>query len=641
MANKNINILMRLTDQFTKPMLKATNATKAQTKAVQAAQQKTVSFVNKANNRFLGLAKGIGRATLAVTGLAGAFSIVGMKRFASEAMELANAQVEAETKLENALRNVDAIAAGGSKSIKAAKRELLDVASQIQKIGVIGDEVTIAGMQQLATYGLTEKQIAKLAPGLTDMLAQQKGLNASQEDAVNYAKALGRAMNGSTAGLSRYGVVMSEAEKKAFEMANQEERAVMLADMLQKRVGGVNAELAKTPAGQIQQTKNAWGDMMEELGKKLLPIKAQLYSFVGEYIPSIQAAATGLLDKLGPKIEQFLAYLKAHEGDIKAGLAEVKKVLMTVWNTALKPLLKFVVEHASTIVKVIAGIGAAFVGLNIVMKIVAIINTIRKVISIVRKVMAVIKMVRAAMAASSLAALGPIGLIVAAVAAFIVVLVLVIKNWDKIKAKVIEVANKIKAKLQPLINWIKSAWDTVRTKVQAVWDSIKTKIETVCNTIKEIVAKVKDAITTAFQKIKDVAGDIFSGPLESIKRLYSWVKSLIDKIKELLALFNSNDYKKANGGLSPSGLVPLGDATGTPYFPGGRTRINEMGRGEIVDLPNGTRIIPHDLAKQEVASGTTVNVNFTVAGNVIGNREFLEEAGDYIGRKVIGALGVV
>ena len=99
MANKNINILMKLTDKFTKPMLKATNATKAQTKAVQAAQQRTVSFVNKANNGFLRMVKGIGRAALGVTGLTAAFSLVGLKRFAGEAMELANAQIEAETKL--------------------------------------------------------------------------------------------------------------------------------------------------------------------------------------------------------------------------------------------------------------------------------------------------------------------------------------------------------------------------------------------------------------------------------------------------------------------------------------------------------------------------------------------------------------
>ena len=610
MANKNINILMKLTDQFTKPMLKATNATKAQTKAVQAAQQKTVSFVNKANNKFLSLCKGIGKAALAVTGLTAAFSLVGLKRFASEAMELANKQVEAETKLEAALKHVDSIASGGTERVKQAKKELLGVASELQKIGVIGDEVTIAGMQQLATYGLTEKEIAKLAPGLTDLLAQQKGLNASQEDAVAYAKALGKAMNGSTDSLKRYGIIMDDAQKKAFQMANEEERAAMLADLLEKRVGGVNAELAKTPAGQIKQTQNAWGDMLENIGKRLLPIKAQLYSFVGQYIPDIQKAAMKFMDWLQPAIDKFIGWFQDHTDDIKAALQTVTKVLQMIWKV-VKPILNFCVEHAETVVKVIAAIGAAFVALNIVMKIMQVVQVIQMVISV----------------------MGPIPLIIAAI---IIVLILIIKNWDKIKAKVIQVVNAIKAKLQPLINWIKQTWNNVKTVVCAVWDAIKSKVETVVNKIKDIVSKLKDAIVKGWEKVKDAVGNIFDGPLAAAQKLYDLVTKLISKLKEYKELLSNGSLP--TGG-SPSGYV-FPHATGTPYWKGGATRINEGGRGEIVDLPNGTRIIPHDVAKNQT-SGTTVNVNLTVSGNVIGNKEFMEACGDYIASKTIGALGVV
>ena len=49
----------------------------------------------------------------------------------------------------------------------------MGVASELQQIGVIGDEVTLAGMQQLATFQLSEKEIATLAGGMTDLLAQQ------------------------------------------------------------------------------------------------------------------------------------------------------------------------------------------------------------------------------------------------------------------------------------------------------------------------------------------------------------------------------------------------------------------------------------------------------------------------------------
>ena len=37
-------------------------------------------------------------------------------------------------------------------------------------------------------------------------------------------------------------------------------------------------------------------------------------------------------------------------------------------------------------------------------------------------------------------------------------------------------------------------------------------------------------------------------------------------------------------------------ARGTNNFQGGMARINEGGRGELVGLPNGTTVVPHDLS---------------------------------------------
>lgn len=66
--------------------------------------------------------------------------------------------------------------------------------------------------------------------------------------------------------------------------------------------------------------------------------------------------------------------------------------------------------------------------------------------------------------------------------------------------------------------------------------------------------------------------------------------------------------EKAKGlfkGLSGIG----GHATGTDYFGGGLTWINEEG-GEIVDLPRGTRIIPHDQSVEE-----SFNTGYKLASN--------------------------
>ena len=77
----------------------------------------------------------------------------------------------------------------------------------------------------------------------------------------------------------------------------------------------------------------------------------------------------------------------------------------------------------------------------------------------------------------------------------------------------------------------------------------------------------------------------------------------------------------------------LGFANGTDYFAGGITRVNENG-GEIMNLPNGTQIIPHDISQKMVTGGYTITNNITVQGNVIGNESFIDQVGNAISDRV-------
>jgi len=82
------------------------------------------------------------------------------------------------------------------------------------------------------------------------------------------------------------------------------------------------------------------------------------------------------------------------------------------------------------------------------------------------------------------------------------------------------------------------------------------------------------------------------------------------------------------------------NAVGTSYFSGGTTRINEFG-GEIVDLPQGSRIIPHDISETMAKnSGGGLTVNVYIAGNMIGNNEFLNQLTDAFARKLQSAMAV-
>lgn len=83
------------------------------------------------------------------------------------------------------------------------------------------------------------------------------------------------------------------------------------------------------------------------------------------------------------------------------------------------------------------------------------------------------------------------------------------------------------------------------------------------------------------------------------------------------------------------------NALGTSYFKGGQTYVNEGNRGELINLPSGSQIVPHDLAKQAVGGKSNITINLNISGNVIGNEDFYNECGNAISERLITALANV
>lgn len=104
------------------------------------------------------------------------------------------------------------------KNTMGARQDEIDsimaLTSAQQKLGVVGDETQMAGAQELATYLQKSDSLKKLIPAMNDMLAQQYGINASQEQAQTIAMMLGKVMQGQTGALSRYGYYFTEAQEK-------------------------------------------------------------------------------------------------------------------------------------------------------------------------------------------------------------------------------------------------------------------------------------------------------------------------------------------------------------------------------------------------------------------------------------------
>lgn len=169
-------------------------------------------------------------------------------------------QIMAETKLQTIMRQRMSATEADIQGIK-------ELCSAQQELGVIGDEVQLAGAQQIATFLDEKSSLEKLIPAMNDLVAQQKGLNATGQDAVTVGNLIGKVMQGQTSALTRVGITFDEAQEKVLKYGTESERAAMLADVITQNVGHMNAELAKTDSGRMKQLSNTLGDYKEKLGE--------------------------------------------------------------------------------------------------------------------------------------------------------------------------------------------------------------------------------------------------------------------------------------------------------------------------------------------------------------------------------------
>lgn len=207
-------------------------------------------------------------------------------------------QVEAETKLAEVMRQrMDAT----DSEVESIKK----LAGAQQELGVIGDEVQLAGVQQLSTFINQKSSIEALLPAMNNLLAQQKGLSATGQDAVNIGNLMGKAMQGQTAALRRVGITFNAAQEQVLKYGTESQRAAMLAEVITDNVGNMNAELAKTDAGKAKQLSNAIGDMKEQVGALFESIEPAIvaagelgmaFMAVGTTISGIKGIAVGFIN---------------------------------------------------------------------------------------------------------------------------------------------------------------------------------------------------------------------------------------------------------------------------------------------------------------------------------------------------------
>lgn len=145
-----------------------------------------------------------------------------------------------------------------------------DVISAQKELGVVSGSVQVAGAQQIGTFATQASTLRTLVPAMNNLLAQQKGVSATQEDAVAVGNLFGKALQGQATALRRVGITFSAAEEKMLKHGTESERAALLARIITNNVGEMNKKLAATPTGQMKQLQMTIGGIKAKIGEVLV-----------------------------------------------------------------------------------------------------------------------------------------------------------------------------------------------------------------------------------------------------------------------------------------------------------------------------------------------------------------------------------
>lgn len=292
MAKADIQIVLQADGKPIDAIIKSTEGLQeAMKKALEESTKLKPSLVNAAATASL-----FQTLKSAVGSLQGVFSSYTQ---AFEAAAVANAKLK--TIMEQRM-NATAEDVKGVKDVISAQKEL----------GVVSGSVQVAGAQQIGTFATQASTLRTLVPAMNNLLAQQKGVSATQEDAVAVGNLFGKALQGQATALRRVGITFSAAEEKMLKHGTESERAALLARIITNNVGEMNKKLAATPTGQMKQLQMTIGGIKAKIGEALVGFgpylaAASQVSVITASFGQLKTVVAGV----GASFANFLATTKA------------------------------------------------------------------------------------------------------------------------------------------------------------------------------------------------------------------------------------------------------------------------------------------------------------------------------------------
>lgn len=406
---------------------------------------------------------------------------------------------------------------------------------------------------------------------------------------------------------------------------------------------------------------NLFGTMWEDLGPEVVMslsttndaidmTRESMESLVNVKYDTLSGALGGLwrtiqVDVLQPIGNQLIPY-------VTKGISVVQK-FTDKWNKLGPATQKAVVKFAA----VAASVGPVLMGFG------KISTRISTVISNFGRVGGAITRLTGASGFSGIAKImiGPFGIAAAAVAA---AAILIYKNWDRIAPILQKIGQRfasfwktVQPQLEPFINLVKEVasylketlepvfkivWKAAGDYVVKFFDDVSVIIDGVLGVFEGVITFLTGVFQGNWEKawngIVQAVGSIF-GTLESLVK--TPLNAVINLVNKAIGAINkiSVDLPSAVGGGHIGFNIPTIPtlAKGTDYWQGGIVQISEKG-GEIVDLPTGSRVYPHDesvrIARQDERKNYSIAIAKLADSIVVREEADIDKIAEVIVKKI-------
>lgn len=582
MASKNINVLLSLVDKFSAPLRKVRNNVNSSARAMQRTQNGAVgmsSAMTSSFSRAAGAAKYLFSAITAVTSGVAAVGAGVVKQYAEHEKTMAGLSFLLG---EKQAQDLDKFAAVIGKTTDLSRKGALDIAKSWAASGASLDvaKENIKILTDMAAAGsMTEEQIGLVNTQLIQMFGRGY---AERGD----LKAISNSLPGVFNYLKDYLHVtqeeLDEMIKKHQVTADQTMKAI------QAKTKGAADAVGNTLVSKFNNIKDTVQNISTAFGgslAKALNIGAGM-DYFSKSLDKVEEFATGLQEAINSGKEPITA-LREEVNKLfgSEALADLDKCISLVtalvnafiwWKNTVFEIVSFLMAHP-VLSQILLSVPAVIAGT------VLIAGAILRIKAAIDAVKITIGILNAIMATNPF---------ILAIMAIIAVVMLLYFNWDRITAFFRETTAAVR-------NWFTETWNSIKNTVLSVWDSITAS---------------------------------FTSCIDRLKGLWTDFKNFIAHPIDTIVNYHQRKMEERKD-------VPH-NATGTSYFQGGQTYVNEGNRGELITLPSGSQIIPHDLAAETVqkSAAPVINLNLTIAGNVIGNEDFYNDCGRVITDRIVAAL---